>query len=53
MLERKYFSCEDFGYITHNCKNRGDIKENKRVEIEEPECQFSSNKFEVLICKTI
>ena len=38
MLERKYFSCEGFGYITHNYRNRENIKENKRVEIEGPEC---------------
>ena len=41
MMERKYFVCEDFGYITCYCRNM----ENRQKE---RPTQRSLNKFEVL-----
>ena len=53
MQERKCFVCGDFGYIAWYCKNRRDIEESRKVEVGEPECQPSSNKFEVLMSRVV
>jgi len=31
--ERKYFYCREFRHIVYNCRNRRNIKKNRRVEI--------------------
>jgi len=48
MQKRKCFVCEGFRYITYYCRSRRDIKENRRIEIREPEHQLLSNRFEAL-----
>jgi len=37
MQERKCFICKGFGHITHHCKNKKRIEENRRVKVGGPE----------------
>jgi len=53
MQKRKCFVCRGFRYITYHCKSRRDIKENRRIEIGEPEHQLLSNRFEALTNRVI
>jgi len=48
MQKRKCFVCGSFRYITYHCRSRRDIKENRRIEIGEPEHQLLSNRFKAL-----
>ena len=53
ILERKCFICGSFRHIACNCRNRWNFEKNGRAEIGGPECQSSSNKFEVLTSRMI
>ena len=53
MQKRKYIICGGFEYITYYCRNRKEIKDNRRTEIGRQECWPSSNKFKVLTSKVI
>ena len=53
ILERKCFVCGGFGHIACNYRNGWNFEKNRRAEIGGPECQSSSNKFEVLTSRMI